>query len=154
MKTGSMTRMPAPATLRIALLAVAAAFAMSGCSADDVEFNGGLFNAMGLNNSKGKSADPKLASRPGLVVPPDLQRLPAPGEQPGSQASDIAAIDDPDKKLQVSQAELEKQQAAYCEKNYHDALQRGDQDTALAAEGPLGPCRGSFLNLAKGKPAE
>ena len=68
--------------------------------------------------------------------------------------ADIAALDDPDKKLQVSQAELERQQSAYCEKNYHDALQRGDQDTALAAEGPLGPCRGSFLNLAKGKPAE
>lgn len=149
-----MRRMPTAAALGNSALAVLAAFVMSACSADDVEFNGGLFNAMGLNNSKGKSADPKLAARPGLVVPPDLQRLPAPGEQPGAQASDIAALDDPDKKLQVSQAELERQQSAYCEKNYHDALQRGDQDTALAAEGPLGPCRGSFLNLAKGKPAE
>lgn len=148
-----MRRAPKGAALRNCAAAILAAVAMGACSADDVEFNGGLFKAAGLTGNT-KSAEPKLAARPGLVLPPSLERLPAPGEQAGAQSDMLAAIADPDKKLEVSQAELEKQQAAYCEKNYHQALMRGDNDAAIAAEGPLGPCRGSFLSSFKGKKDE
>jgi hypothetical protein len=117
---------------------------------DDVQFNGGLFDAVGLSDSakaKNKSGEPKIAERPPLVVPPSLNRLPPPGEQvPPDQ---VAAINDPDKAKAASQAELERQQAAYCKVNYEQAMARGDESTALNAAGPLGPCRPSVLNAIK-----
>lgn len=121
--------------------------AFGGCSADDIEFNGGLFNAVGLGNAnKAKKSEPQMAARSPIVLPPNLERLPQPGEQQGGTAADVAAIDDPDKKLVVNRAELEKQQAAYCKVNYEQALAHGDRTTAELANGPLGPCRGSVLN--------
>lgn len=148
-----MKRAPRLAVIANTLAAVVAAMVMSGCSADDVEFNGGLFKMAGLGNTA-KATEPKMAARPGLVVPPNLERLPSPGAQPGAEAADISAIDDPDKKLAVSQADLEKQQAAYCDKHYHMALAHGDQAGATLAEGPLGPCRGSFFNTFSKKTAD
>ena len=49
----------------------------------------------------------------------------------------------------VSQQELERKQAEYCKVNYEQAMGRGDETTALAAEGPLGPCRPSVMNSIK-----
>jgi hypothetical protein len=135
--------------------AVALCFALGagGCSMDDVQFNGGLFDAVGLSDSakaKMKSGDPKVAERAPLVVPPSLDRLPAPGEQqPPPQSQSIAGIQDPDEVKKVSQAELERRQAEYCKVNYEDAKGRGDETTALNAEGPLGPCRPSVLSSIK-----
>lgn len=120
--------------------------ALAGCSMDDVEFNGGLFNAMGVGQ-KTKAAEPKMAARTGLVLPPNLERLPSPGEQPGGAPADLAAINDPDRANEVSREDLERQQAAYCEKNYHQAIAHGDRTSADLAEGPLGPCRGSFMSI-------
>jgi hypothetical protein len=111
---------------------------------DDVELNGGIFNAMGLNN-KTKSAEPKMAARSGIVVPPQLDKLPQPGEQQEVVAADVAALDDPDKRAEITQAQLELQQAEFCKKNYEQAKAHGDSTTADLATGPLGPCRGSIL---------
>jgi len=111
---------------------------------DDVQLNGGIFDAVGLNDAK-KTADPKLAERAPLVVPPSLDRLPAPGEAP--PPSQIAGINDPDAAKQKSRAELEKQQAEYCEKNYEDRMRRGEEVSMV--EGPLGPCRKSVLTAIK-----
>jgi hypothetical protein len=113
---------------------------------DDVQLNGGVFDAIGLNDAK-KTGDPKLAERAPLVVPPSLDRLPAPGEAP--PPSQIAGINDPDAAKQKSHEELEKQQAEYCKKNYDDAIKHGDEATAANAEGPLGPCRKSVLTAIK-----
>jgi hypothetical protein len=112
---------------------------------DDVQLNGGVFDAMGLNDTK-KSGDPKLAERAPLVVPPSLDRLPAPGEAP--PPSQIAGINDPDAAKQKSREELEKQQAEYCKVNYEDPKMRGDESVS-SAEGPLGPCRKSVLTAVK-----
>ena len=119
---------------------------------DDVQFNGGIFDAVGLSdNAKAKmrSGDPKVAERAPLVVPPSLEKLPVPGEQPQTQDQNIAGIKDPDEVKKVSQAELERKQAEYCKVNYDDAKIRGDETTALNAEGPLGPCRPSVLSSIK-----
>ena len=134
---------------RILALSVASLMGVfAGCSMDDVEFNGGLFNAVGIGGQQTKSADPNLAARSPLVIPPNLERVPAPGEQPGEEATDVAALKDPDKLAQLSQEEQQRQQDEYCKVHYHQAKQRGDQDADLA-EGPLGPCRGSFVNTVK-----
>ncbi len=116
---------------------------------DEVQFNGGIFDAVGLSDAtKVKSSEPKLAERAPLVVPPSLDRLPAPGEPAPSQ-DQLAAIQDPDAVKKASKEELERKQAEFCKVNYEQAMGRGDETTALNAEGPLGPCRPSVLNSVK-----
>lgn len=131
---------------RLACLALFS-LAVAGCSADDIEFNGKIFDAMGLNNAT-KSAEPKVAARAPLVMPPNLDRVPEPGTPPEALHNDIAALNDPDKADTVSRAELERQQAEYCKVHYHQAKARGDNDADLA-KGPLGLCRGSVLTAIK-----
>lgn len=139
-------------------LAVVMAVATGGCSMDDVELNGGVFNALGIGANQEKAAEPKLAARTPLVVPPSTQRLPQPGVPPEAAAVDVtAAINDPDRKAAVDKADLQRQQDEYCRKNYDLAKARGDNDAGLA-EGPLGPCRASVLTAIKkwneGEPVE
>jgi hypothetical protein len=134
---------PASSILPV-IAACTVAFVVAGCSMDDVQLNGGVFDAMGLNDAK-KTGDPKLAERAPLVVPPSLDRLPAPGEAPAP--SQIAGINDPDAAKQKSREELEKQQAEFCEKNYDAAIRRGEE--ASMVEGPMGPCRKSVLTAIK-----
>jgi len=131
---------------KIALLAAPACLAVSvaGCSTDDIQFNGGIFDAVGLSDaSKSSGGEPQMADRAPLVVPPKIDRLPAPGEAP-PPGTQLATISDPDVEAQRSQEELEKEQAEFCEKNYneHDA-------STDSVEGPLGPCRKSILTAVK-----
>jgi hypothetical protein len=124
------------------------AASLSACGADDVQLNGKIFDALGVSGNAPKSAEPKVAQRQPLVIPPGLEALPQPGS--GAQASTgaLAAIDDPDKKAKLSKAELQKQQDDYCRVHYTEALQRGDE-TADLAEGPLGRCQGSIFTAVK-----
>lgn len=133
-------------TLARAAGALGLMLAFGGCSMDDVELNGSLFNAMGMG-TKTKAAEPKLAARTGIVLPPDPNRLPTPGEQQAGADAALAALNDPDRKYEVDQAELKRQQDAYCDKNYRMAIAHGDRTTADLAEGPLGPCRGSIMGI-------
>ena len=117
---------------------------------DDVQFNGGLFDMVGLSDAaKVKSSEPKVAERQPLVVPPSLDRLPTPGEPAQAQDTQLAAIQDPDVVKKASKEELERRQAEYCKVNYEQAKGRGDDTTAMAAEGPLGSCRPSVMNSIK-----
>lgn len=133
-------------------LALPGALLVAGCSADDVEFNGKIFDAVGLNQ-KTKSSEPKMAARAPLVMPPDPQRVPEPGTPAEGAAGELAALQDPDAVAKTNRAELERQQAEYCKKNYELAKAHGDANADLAS-GPLGPCRGSVLtaiqNWSKG----
>ena len=131
---------------RIAISAGAIA-ALAGCGVDDIQLNGKIFDAVGLNTGSVKK-ETKLAARAPLVVPPSAEALPAPGTGGKADLPEIAGIQDPDQKTQVSQAELQRQQAQYCKVNYEQAKQRGD-DNADLAEGPLGSCRGSVLTAIK-----
>ena len=124
-----------------------ALMAFGGCSGEDIQLEGKLFDAVGIGSGSKKKGEPEMAARSPLVMPPSMERLPAPGKQEGGESADVAAINDPDKKLEVSRADLEKQQAEYCKVNFEQAKQRGDQTTADLATGPLGSCRGSVLNL-------
>jgi hypothetical protein len=132
-----------------ALLAVVIGFGLAGCSQDDIQFNGGIFDAVGLSDTtKVKSKEPKLAERAPLVVPPTLDRLPEPGSTPAPDTA-IAGIQDPDEAKTASKEELQRRQDEYCKVNYEQAKQRGDETTADNAVGPLGPCRASVLNAIK-----
>ena len=136
-----------PARSVLTAIAACLTLGIAGCGTDDIQFNGGIFDAVGLSDAgKTKSADPKLAERAPLVVPPSLDRLPAPGEAAAPPAQ-IADIKDPDEQKKLSRVELEKKQAEYCEKNYEDPKMRGEEVSSV--EGPLGPCRKSVLSAIK-----
>jgi hypothetical protein len=136
-----------PASFVLPLVCAGLTLALAGCGSDDVQFNGGIFDAVGLSDAnKAKSSTPKVAERAPLVVPPTLDHLPAPGEAPNAPEQ-IAGINDPDAAKAKSHAELEKQQAEYCAKNYDDARMRGEETASV--EGPLGPCRPSVLTSFK-----
>ena len=144
----SKARLPKGVVLAVPLCL---ALGAGGCSMDDVQFNGGIFDAVGLSDSakaKLRSSEPQIAERAPLVVPPSLERLPAPGEQPQAQDQKLA-IQDADEVKKVSKEELERKQAEFCKVNYDQAMGRGDETTALNAEGPLGPCRPSVLTSIK-----
>jgi hypothetical protein len=115
---------------------------------DDVQLNGKIFDAVGLNNTGSVKKEAKVAERAPLVVPPGLDRLPEPGSNGAAQANAVPGVEDHDAKRTTSQAALEKQQAEYCKVNYEQAKQRGDNNTDLA-EGPLGPCRASAFSAVK-----
>lgn len=129
---------------------------LAGCSADDVQFEGKIFDAIGMNNPTQQS-EPKMKARAPLVVPPNLNRIPEPGTPPESLSSDLAALNDPDQMKKASHAALERQQAEYCKVHYEQAKARGDSNADLAS-GPLGECRTSaitaFQNWSKGDAAE
>jgi hypothetical protein len=57
--------------------ALATVLALGGCGG--VEFQGRIFDAMGLSGSGGPEPDVRMAERPPLLVPPDVKTLPAPG---------------------------------------------------------------------------
>jgi hypothetical protein len=140
--------MPSRRLTRFAVTALMAV-AVGGCSLDDVELNGGVFDALGVGANQPKSAEPKLAARTPLVVPPSTASLPQPGTPAEAAAVDVtAAINDPDRKVVVDKAVLEKQQDEYCRKNYDPARAAGDA-SAASIEGPLGPCRPSVLTAVK-----
>ena len=130
-------------------LAACLTVALAGCGTDDIQFNGGIFDAVGLSDSaKVKSHDPKLAERAPLVVPPSLDRLPPPGQGTEPANQQIADIKDPDAMKKASREEREAAQAEFCKKNYEEVKRRGD-DSADSVVGPAGPCRPSVLTAIK-----
>ncbi len=155
MARGFTGRRTARCATRIALVPLV--LLAAGCSGDDVQFEGKVFDLVGLNNPTQRSAEPKLRERAPLVVPPSLDRLPEPGQGGDSLSADLAALNDPDKVAKQSRADLERQQAEYCKVHYEQAKALGDQDADQAA-GPLGPCRRSaltaFQNWSKDDEAE
>lgn len=148
--------MPLKSVAKASLLAPfgAALLAISGCGYDGVQLNGKIFDVVGLNGSSAPQGEPKMAVRQPLVMPPETGALPQPGSGQGGQPS-LAEIQDPDRKAKVSQADLQRQQDAYCKVHYEDAVARGDS-SADAASGPLGSCHPSILTglqkwMASGK---
>jgi hypothetical protein len=130
-----------------------ALLAISGCGYDGVQLNGKIFDVVGLSGNDAPQGEPKMAVRQPLVMPPgseagsEAESLPQPGSGRGAQPS-LAEIEDPDRKAKVSQADLQRQQDAYCKVHYEDAIARGDA-SADAASGPLGSCHPSILTGVK-----
>ncbi|MBU2580455.1 MAG: hypothetical protein KJ622_01880 [Alphaproteobacteria bacterium] len=136
---------------RVAMAAAVVGLCLGGCSAGDVELNGKLFELAGLNNVGKKGQAPELDERTGLVVPPDLTKLPDPDQPAVVNHADAALdlINDPDRARQLSKEQLAAQQAEAC-KSYDLVVARGDEAEALNMKGPLGPCRRSVLTAVGG----
>ena len=122
--------------------------AVSGCGigADDIELNGGVFDALGVgsNSKKASRDDVKLKPRAPLVLPPGVERLPEPGTSVAAADPELLTIQDPDQVVVQDKAALEKAQQEYCDKNYREY----EHNSEFVA-GPLGPCRKSVMTAVK-----
>ena len=121
--------------------ALAATLVLGGCS-DGLEVNGKLFDWMGISTSaleQGKR-EPQVAARAPLVLPPNSNRLPAPGSEQEQDPTNIAALNDPDRKKAAAAKERERLHQAYCrgEIQWKERVQRPD-DSAVNRS-PYGPC--------------
>lgn len=115
---------------------------LSGCGGvDGVELNGKIFDWMGVSESAKQAnvREPRMPSRTGLVMPPDVNRLPDPGS--GEDPNDVSAsLNDPDKKKAVAAAERAKLHKAYCSGEMTWKERVTQKDGIDAPKSPFGPC--------------
>jgi hypothetical protein len=145
----------AKSTVRALALAGCMGYAVAagGCGGafgfDGVELQGGLFDAMGVSGSGQKRlADKKVDPRPGLVLPPSVDRLPEPvtGSIAAAPAGEAWPVDPEDRRAQNKTA-AEKQHREFCERAIQDARMRNESGVIM---GPLGNCQPGLLGgLAK-----
>lgn len=123
-----------------AVIALVSVLALGGCGGvDGVEFNGKIFDWLGISEAAQQKAEPKMADRAPLVVPPSVTRLPDPGS--GKAASeDLAALNDPDLRKIAAAKERQRLHEAYCrgEIQWKDKAFK-PQDVG-ANRSPYGPC--------------
>jgi len=134
--------------MRGATLALGFAFAaaLGGCSAGDVELNGSVFDMVGVGaKSQTASRDVKVPERQGLVLPPNPERLPAPGSGAADAQQALGAMPiDPEQRRLANASQAEAQHRAYCEK----AMQQARVNRDLSpVKGPLGRCDSTVLDM-------
>jgi hypothetical protein len=128
------------------LCAVAGTAGCGFAGIDGVELQGGVFDALGVSGKTQKQyQEPKIAARPGLVLPPAADRLPQPGPEPAPAAVAQEWPDDDDGRKVRMAAELDRQQAEFCEQAKLKAKMKGGD--AAVAEGPKGPCTQSIFGV-------
>lgn len=137
---------------RIAIVAsTALAFSVAGCGINDVEFNGAIFEYMGLaNNGAQTQKEPTLPPRPGIVLPPQPDRLPEPGEASvaGSPQGEAWPVDPEQSKLAAAE-ELDRKHQEFCQDALWRARAQGQTDAPIM--GPKGSCNPSLLRNLTGK---
>ena len=123
---------------------LAAGLSLSACSGTDVELKGGVFDLMGVSGPAAKRSDPKLADRPGIVVPPSTASLPPPidSSAPVIAANGEAFPVNPEEAKRSQVADIVAQHKAFCER----ARQRHDAGLTTELESsPHGACHQSVL---------
>lgn len=85
---------------------------MAGCSGSDIQFEGKVFDAMGISGPAARAKDAKMAERAPLVMPPQSQ-LPPPGARVVN-ADDMNWPKDPELAAKAKQAALEAERKEYC----------------------------------------
>lgn len=134
---------------------VAAALALSallsGCGGvDGVELNGAVFDYLGVSgSSQAKKGEPRVAARSGLVLPPDLEKLPEPGSaEAGAQPQEAWPVD-ADQKRVADTAALDRKHDEFCRDALWKAKVRGATEELI--QGPKGPCNPSVFRSLTGK---
>lgn len=136
-------RVRASGLVRLAIVTLPLLVGGCGVLGDGVSLNGGLFDALGVSDrsTDGRSGEPKVPERAGLVPPPRYGQLPPPGS--GGQAQNDAQWPvSPEQRRVAAAQQKEVEHAAYCQKE----LERKKLHRDLSiTEGPLGPCSPSAL---------
>lgn len=123
---------------------------LTGCGGiDGVELNGKIFDWMGVSESakQANAREPRVPQRAGLVMPPDVNRLPDPGSE--ADPNDVtAALNDPDKKKAAAAAERARLHKAYCSGELTWKERAYAKDSLQTNKSPFGPCSaiGSMVN--------
>jgi hypothetical protein len=129
--------------------AVAIAALGSGCGIEGVELNGAVFDYLGVSTAaQSKPREPKVAERPGIVLPPQLDRLPDPEAAPAPGQE--AWPDDPEQRKAVATASLDRQHDEFCRQALWKArVESGPEPPPIT--GPKGLCNPSILKALTGK---
>lgn len=127
----------------IAASALGLAAAVGGCSAGDVELNGAVFDYLGVGSKSGGSNNAKVPERQGLVLPPNLERLPEPGSGAlAAQQGETMPVD-PEQKRVANATQAEAKHRDYCERAMQKARIMKDLSPV---NGPLGRCDKSIFD--------
>lgn len=137
------------------------ALALGGCSgglSDGVEFNGKIFDAIGLGGDVfGKKEEPRTQARAPLVLPPDGSQMPSPGSTAPPTTASISTQSlqsaewpkDPDQAKLDKAAAKKQAQEDYCKKD-GNWQKKAVRDEVAAAEGPDGNCQGNIFKFLSG----
>ncbi len=126
----------------LAMALAAAPALLGGCADGGIQFNGKIFDAVGLNSAS-KPKEARVAERAPLVVPPGLDRLPPPGSGGETETAALADIKDDDAGKLATEEDRQRAQAEYCKKNYELPKAQGQEVDSV--KGPLGDCRRSIF---------
>ncbi len=123
---------------------------LAGCGGlDGVEFQGKMFDAVGLTGALGPKPEPKTEARAPLVLPPSGRSLPEPGSVAVAPVeappANPAWPQDPDKQRLASADAQKKAQDAYCKDG--NWREKAMQDEIGADAGPNGRCTGSLFSV-------
>lgn len=137
-------------SFRSATAVVLMAGMLSGCSGvDGVELNGKIFDWMGVSEAakQANAREPRVPQRTGLVMPPDVNRLPDPGSETNPNDMTVA-LNDPDKKKAAAAAERARLHQAYCSGELTWKERAYAKDSLQTNKSPFGPCSalGSMVN--------
>jgi hypothetical protein len=95
-------------TLKAASFGLAVAVLLAGCAGDGMEFNGKIFDALGVSSVGGETVDPIAERRNGIVLPPRQAALPVPGSGTEVAAAIEQQLPNDPKLLAARQAEEER----------------------------------------------
>ena len=119
--------------------AISPVLALGGCF-EGTEVNGKLFDLLGVSTASQERAraEPKMTPRSGLILPPDAQRLPAPGSDDVAVAASVTSLNDPEKVKANAAAERARLHKAYCTGDL--SWKERVKDPAALPTSPYGPC--------------
>jgi len=144
----SMTSRPSSLRgLAVAAVLGLSAAGLGGCGGvDGIEFNGKIFDAIGLSgDGLGKKPEVKTEARAPLVLPPDPERLPDPNTVPQPSAANEAWPKDPQQRKMAETDARKRAQQQYCrDGNWKEKAMRDD---TKADSGPDGSCTGSIFSV-------
>ena len=123
----------------------------AGCGVEGVELNGAVFDYLGVSTAaQSKPREPKVVERPGIVLPPQLDRLPNPESMPEPTSAPQAWPDDPEERKAVAAASLDRQHDEFCRQALWKArIESGPEPPPI--RGPKGLCNPSILKALTGK---
>lgn len=142
-----MTRLQRRAICAVVLTALAG---LSGCAADGIEFNGKIFDALGMSTSSlAPRKEPKMERRSPIVLPPDGKRLPEPGSSPEYANQNQSWPQDRDAKKVADAEDFKRKQQEYCrDGNWKEKAMK--DEVGAEANAPGGNCGSIFSVFSKG----
>jgi hypothetical protein len=129
-------------------VALSATLVLGGCS-DGLEVNGKIFDWLGVSSAAMEQSkrEPQVAARAPLVLPPNSNRLPAPGSEQEQEAAALTALNDPDRKKAAAAKERERLHQAYCRGEIQWKDKAYKPDDASGYRSPYGPCNSVLGDL-------